>query len=140
MAKAANPKQAFGDRKPPLDYIPLTALLAMLEALFDGSLKYGAANWRDDPVEAQTYLSAATRHLKLWSVGEELARDTKVNNLGAVMACCAILLDAQAHGTLIDNRRHSKVEADLLHQAEKWVARLRANQAEREKQAAGEGV
>lgn len=130
----ANPKQIYGDKKPPLAYIPLSAQLAELEALYDGRLKYDPHNWRDNPVEAMTYVEAAMRHLQLYKVGEELTRDTLVKNLGAVKACCTILIDAAAHGTLIDNRRHSQIEADLLHEAEAWVSRLQAVQAERERQ------
>ncbi|TPJ51649.1 MULTISPECIES: dATP/dGTP diphosphohydrolase domain-containing protein [unclassified Mesorhizobium] len=134
MAKPTNPKAAFGDKKPPLAYIPLSAQLAELEALYDGLLKYEPHNWRDTKVEAMTYVEAAMRHLQLWKVGEELTRDTLVKNLGAVKACCTILIDAMAHGTLIDNRRKSQVEADLLHQGEEWVERLKAVQAERVRQ------
>lgn len=135
MAKD-NPKQAHGDKKPPLAYVPMVAELAMLEALYDGALKYDPHNWRDNPIKAMTYVHAAERHLKLFSVGEEMTRDTLVKNLGAVMACCAILLDAQAHGALIDDRRHSQVDADALHEAEKWVARLQEMQRAREQTAA----
>ncbi|WP_353640760.1 dATP/dGTP diphosphohydrolase domain-containing protein [Mesorhizobium sp. WSM2239] len=131
--KPTNPKQAFGDKKPPLGYIPLSALLALLEALYDGKLKYTPLNWRENPVEAMTYVEAAIRHLQLWKVGEEITRDTLVSNLGAVMACCTILIDAQVHGTLIDNRWKSQVEADLLHAAEHWVERLKEKQKERER-------
>lgn len=132
QAKPANPKQAFGDKKPPLGYLPMSAKLACMEALYDGMLKYGPHNWRDINVEAMTYVEAAMRHLELYKVGEEITRDTLVKNLGAVMACCTILIDAAAHGTLIDNRRHSKIEADLLHASEEWVARLKAVQQERD--------
>ncbi|MCV0350168.1 MAG: DUF5664 domain-containing protein [Nitratireductor sp.] len=128
-----NPKQIFGNKKPPLGTIPLSAQLACLQALFDGALKYGPFNWRKNPVEAMTYVDAALRHLQLWKAGEQLTRDTAVENLGAVMACCVILIDAEAHGTLIDNRPISKVEADMLHQAENWVAHLKQLQVEREK-------
>lgn len=127
-----NPKQVFGDKKPPLGYFPLSAKLACMEALYDGMLKYGPHNWRLTDVEAQTYIEAAFRHLELWKVGEERTRDTDVHNLGAVMACCAILIDAQVHGSLIDNRTYSGQEADLLHLAEIWVADLRQRQRERE--------
>lgn len=137
---APNPKQAMGDKKPPLAYVPMVAELAMLEALYDGALKYGPYNWTDDPVQAMTYVNAAERHLKLFSVGEEITRDTLVKNLGAVMACCAILLDAQAHGTMIDDRRHSKVDADALHDAEGWVARLREKQRQREAEKAAQAL
>lgn len=127
-----NPKQAYGDKKPPLGYLPLSAKLACMEALYDGALKYGAHNWRQQPVEAMTYVEGAIRHLELYKVGEETTRDTLVSNLGAVMACCAILIDAAVHGTLLDNRRKSQAEADLLHEAETWVALLKEKQRERE--------
>lgn len=128
---APNPKQLFGDKKPPLAYIPLSAQLANLEALYDGMQKYGPLNWRESPVEAMTYVEAAMRHLQLFKVGEEITRDTLVSNLGAVMACCTILIDAAAHGTMIDNRAKSTVEADLLYAGEEWVARLKEMQAKR---------
>ena len=128
-----NPKQINGMKKPPLGYMPLSAKLACSEALFDGRLKYGPHNWRDIAIEAETYIEAAFRHLELYKVGEDRTRDTKVLNLGAVMACCAILIDAEVHGALIDNRRHSPEEADLLHEAEKWVAHLQEAQVERDR-------
>lgn len=127
-----NPKQIYGDKKPPLAYIPMSAQLAELEAFFDGMLKYGPHDWRKNPVEAMTYVEAAFRHLQLWKVGEALTRDTRVQNLGAVRACCGILIDAELHGTLIDNRPISQIEADLLYSGEEWVARLKECQKQRE--------
>lgn len=128
----ANPKQAFGDKKPSLDELPLIAEIEVSLALQDGDNKYGFRNWRLNPVEARTYIKAARRHLGLWAEGEEHARDTGVNNLGAVMACCAILLDAQANDKLIDNRSKSTAAADRLHDAEHDVARLKDAQRKRE--------
>jgi hypothetical protein len=121
-----NPKKLYGDKKPALHLCPLSAQLAQWEAHMDGMLKYGEFNWRDQPVEAMTYIDAAMRHLRLYENGEELARDTQVQNLGAVMACCAILIDAAMHKTLIDNRKHSPQICDALHQAEDMVKHIRA--------------
>lgn len=129
-----NPKQQFGDKKPPLSYLPLSAKLACMEALYDGKLKYGPHNWREIEVEAMTYIEAAMRHLELYKVGEERTRDTKVHNLGAVMACCTILIDAHVHDTLIDNRPISQEEADLLYAAEEWIERLKECQRKREQE------
>jgi hypothetical protein len=134
MAKLEdNPKKAFGDKKPGLHLNPLSAAIAQWEAQFDGALKYGEVNWREQPVEAMTYIDAAMRHLRLYENGEKYARDTKVQNLGAVMACCAILIDAELHDTLIDNRKHSPESCDLLHErGEEMVKVLRDSQAVRE--------
>ncbi len=131
--KPANPKQAFGDKKPRLTLLPMTAMLAQEEAHRDGALKYGEQNWRDQPVEIMTYVDAAMRHLRLFENGERYARDTKVDNLGAVMACCAIIIDAMAHESVIDNRRPSTAACDALHdRGEKMVAHLREMQSQRE--------
>lgn len=120
-----NPKQQYGDKKPALAQLPLVGMVAQSLAHMDGDYKYNFRNWRNDPVEAITYVNAALRHLMLWAEGEELARDTQVPNLGGVMACCAILLDAQANDTLIDNRSKSQAACDSLHDAEKIVQFLK---------------
>jgi hypothetical protein len=132
--KVPNPKEKFGNKKPSLSLAPMSAQLAQIEAHLDGALKYGLYNWRINAVEAQTYIDAAMRHLRLFESGEELARDTKVQNLGAVMACCAILIDAELHGMMIDNRVKSKQTCDMLVKAEKTVARLKQMQKDREAQ------
>lgn len=134
-----NPKQLWGDRKPPLAQLPLTAQIHASLAHYDGDLKYGFRNWQDDPVEARTYINAAMRHLRLYENGEDFARDTGVHNLGAVIACCAILIDASYYGTLIDNREINPAACDLLHDAESIVEGLKqkakARKEEREENA-----
>lgn len=131
-APATNPKAAFGGKKPRLTLIPLTAQLAQQEAHLDGALKYGEVNWREVEIQYKTYADAALRHLMLAIHGEEQARDTKVSNLGAVMACCAILIDSAAHGTLVDNRDHSPAACDALHYAETMVQHLKQMQEARD--------
>ena len=131
--EGTNPKEAFGDKKPPLRLAPLSAQLAQVEAQLDGMLKYGIVNWRALPVKASTYIDGALRHLRLYENGENYARDTKVKNLGAVMACCAILIDAELHDTLVDDRNHSPQTCDLLHErGEQIVAVLKEMQRQRE--------
>jgi hypothetical protein len=44
------------------------------------------------------------RHLMAWIDGEDIAEDSGVHHLGHVMACCAIILDAETQKTLNDNR------------------------------------
>ncbi|WP_368508119.1 dATP/dGTP diphosphohydrolase domain-containing protein [Bradyrhizobium lupini] len=131
-ATPPNPKKLYGDKKPPLHLLPLAGMIHQSLAHMDGNNKYGFENWNDTPVEKLTYIGAILRHLELWKYGESYARDTGVHNLGAVMACCAILLDAELNGKLIDNTKHSKATCDLLHTAESIVERLNAAQRERE--------
>jgi len=132
MQNAPNPKKGFGDKKPPLHLLPLAGMIEQSLAHLDGNLKYGFENWNEYPVEKLTYIGAAIRHLLLYKYGETHTRDTKIHNLGGVMACCAIMLDAELNGNLIDNAKHSKATCDLLHETESVVSYLQAMQAERE--------
>lgn len=130
--KAPNPKAGMGDKKPSLTLCPLSAQIAQEAAQRDGMLKYGWVNWREVRIQPQTYIDAAMRHLRLYENGEEYARDTGVSNLGAVMACCAIIIDSAVHGTLDDNRKHSPQSCDILHEAEAMVLKLKGMQEQRE--------
>jgi len=113
-----NPKDLAGRCKPDLALVSGTMLAHMAAGLADGAAKYGVANWRDIPVEARTYISAAMRHLTDWMDREERASDSDVHHLGHALATIGIVLDALAVGTLIDNRpktagRSSKVFEEL---------------------------
>ena len=100
-----NPKDLLGVKKvPSLSVIPTAGLVQCGLAMVDGSEKYGRFNWREHPVKATIYIDAAVRHLMAWTDMEEDAQDSGVHHLGHVMACCAILLDAQEAGNLIDDR------------------------------------
>lgn len=123
-SNSPNPKKAYGDKKPALSQLPFSAQIEACIAFMDGALKYGFRNWRKDPVEARTYIDAAMRHIRLYEEGEKYARDTNVHNLGAVIACCSILIDAELYGTMIDNRSYNPKACDLLHEREKIVLDL----------------
>lgn len=125
----ANPKKVYGDRKPPIGLMPLAALIHGTLAFYDGKGKYGRANWRENHVEAQTYVEAILRHVLLFANGEDYARDTGVHNLGGVIASASLLLDAMANDCLIDNRVKSQAACDLLHSAEQDIQRLNAQHA-----------
>jgi hypothetical protein len=73
-------------------------------ALLDGAAKYGRMNWRATPVRASIYVDAAKRHINAWLDGEDLDPDSGLPHLGHAIACIAILIDAEAAGTLIDDR------------------------------------
>ena len=69
-----------------------------------GANKYGPWNWRQHPVAASVYVNAIMRHIKAWDEVEDIDSESGVSHLGHIMACCGILLDAQANGQLIDDR------------------------------------
>jgi hypothetical protein len=99
-----NPKTAIGISKAPLHTIPPVSLVHLGLAMEDGKKKYGLMNWRAKTVSASVYYDAMLRHLLAWWDGEDAAPDSKVHHLGHVMACCAILLDAEASTRLNDDR------------------------------------
>lgn len=111
---APNPKQKYGDAKIAIQTVPPIAFAYLGLALQDGAYKYGPFNWRQNPVEAMTYIGACLRHLMAWVDGEEVASDSKMPHLAHAMACLAILADAKECETLIDNRPPSGPFANVL--------------------------
>lgn len=99
-----NPKDLIGVTKPPVSAIPPVAILNLGKAMQDGKEKYGHMNWRETNVRSDVYYNAMMRHLLQWFDGEDRAEDSNCHHLAHVMACCAILLDAEASGSLIDDR------------------------------------
>lgn len=99
-----NPKKLYGDKKPPVHLIHPIAELHESAALRSGANKYGENNYIETPVEAMTYVGAIKRHLSQWLSGERVDAKELVHHLGAIKACCTILLTAEACNTLIDNR------------------------------------
>lgn len=104
-AESTNPKRQFGLASIPLHlWSPLASAYGSL-GLYNGSLKYGRNNFKATPVEASIYIAAAMRHLSAWAEGEEYDPADGVPNLGGVLANIAILLEARAAGTLVDDRQ-----------------------------------
>jgi hypothetical protein len=103
-ATPANPKQLYGDKKPPLHLIHMIAQLHEAAALHGGKRKYGENNYLETEIEAMTYVGAILRHLGQWVSGERVDSKELVHHLGAIRACTNILLTAEATGMLIDNR------------------------------------
>ncbi len=117
-----NPKTIQGAQKPDLSLIPPVALAYMATAMEDGAAKYGPFNWREDPVSFRTYIAACMRHLGNVLDGEDRCDDSDVLQLASVMASCAILIDAQACGTLIDNRPPTGRSGQVQNEIKAWKA------------------
>lgn len=99
-----NPKDRIGSTKLPLHLFPAAAIAAGSVGMLNGALKYGRANFRAESVRVSIYVDAAQRHLQAWFEGESNDPDDGVPHLAAVLANIAILVDASAQGTLIDDR------------------------------------
>lgn len=120
-----NPKDIASTARLPLDLWPHAATAMASIALLNGCLKYGRANWRSIPVKATVYVGAAQRHLAAWLDGEE-ADEEGVPHLSSVLASLAILVDAMAAETLIDDRPAPGGYRRMATELTPHVARLRA--------------
>ena len=99
-----NPKTAMGEAKPKISSTPTIGIREMGKVFELGAKKYGRYNWRLHQVSATVYYDAAWRHLSAWFDGEDLDPESGVSHLAHVMACMTILMDAQQHRMLNDNR------------------------------------
>lgn len=104
--KDGNPKTALGIKKPGDWCTPTIPYLEYSIVHMQGAFKYGAFNWRDDPVSISTYIEAAKRHMDLYKAGQRNASDTGLHHLAHAMTCLSIIIDAEYHNTLIDDRFH----------------------------------
>jgi hypothetical protein len=110
----SNPKSALGIKKIPLHLVSPISIVHEAMAMAEGGMKYGPYNYRQDSVAATVYVAAALRHIFDWSMGEENAKDSSIHHLGHAKACCGIILDAQACGSLIDDRYKTEAYAQLV--------------------------
>lgn len=105
-----NPKyvQAQKDGKAPMDKLVLSVLEGDAHVHNHGASKYGERNWRLDPIKASTYEAAILRHfLAYFRDKEDIDPDSGWSHLYHIRACCAVMLDAEFVGTLIDDRDRS---------------------------------
>jgi hypothetical protein len=99
-----NPKTEFGEAKPKMSDTPTYPITIMGQVFSGGAAKYGRFNWREKTVSSSVYYDAALRHLMAWFNREDLDPESGFSHLGHVMACMAILMDAEREGLLNDNR------------------------------------
>jgi len=129
-----NPKDAIGAGKLPLHLWPTTATAVGCLGFLEGALKYGRQNFRAIGVRSSIYYDAARRHLDAWWEGEDISPDAGVPHLASVLACIAIIVDAQAHGKLNDDRAFSidRKYRELVERLTPEVNRLRKLFADKE--------
>lgn len=123
IAAGVNPKDLVGRTKPGLHNLPLGPLFEVARAFDDGARKYGAFNWRGNPVLASVYFDAAQRHLSCWMHGNDRASDSGIHHLDHAMACLLIIRDAMQQGSLKDDRPQRNIPLDdILAQIAKDIA------------------
>ena len=122
MKPKMNPKhiQQLKEGKPPMEYVPYAPLAAVARVMKTGADKYGRRNWRQDKIMASTYVGAITRHALLeWAEGVDVDNDSGEHPLAHVIACCLLVMDAENHGTLVDDRSTCESKDPALQPASK---------------------
>jgi len=110
-----NPKDLMGSKKAPMAYVPSNVMAEVGVAMLEGSLKYGAYNYRNIAIQASEYYNAGRRHDEAWWNGEDYDPDTDcskdgddhmyaIHHIAKSIATRIVLLDAIMNGKLIDNR------------------------------------
>lgn len=117
QVKDSNPKDGCGAKKPPLSYIPRPVLYEVGNALFEGSRKYGAYNWRIAGVRASIYQDACGRHIDAWQEGQDLDPDSGVHHLSKAIAGLMVIRDAMICDKFVDDRPPS-APADWMEKAQ----------------------
>lgn len=108
-----NPKyvRAQKEGKIPMEYLVYSVLASDARVHKHGADKYGVRNWQIDEILASTYEGAILRHFLAWASGEDIDPDSGEPHLNHIRACCAVVLDAQAHQKLIDDRGRKESKA-----------------------------
>ncbi len=106
-AKATNPKDAVGSDKIPVHLWPEAATVVGSLGMLDGMLKYGRANWREAGIRISIYVDALRRHTNAFFEGENIDPDSGLPHLSHMLACIAIIVDADSQGQIVDDRQYS---------------------------------
>lgn len=99
-----NNKDTAGSMKAALKVVPPSLMIAASGPLKHGADKYGAFNWRTEPISLMGHLEAVYRHLFAYQDGEDNAWDSNMSHLDHALAGLAVIVDAAAYGTLKDDR------------------------------------
>ena len=101
MSEGVNPKDLIGAKKAPLRLVPPALTIEVARVMKLGAEKYGPYNWREYSVKLSVYLEAMLRHLLAAMDGEWEDPESGAPHVAHIAAGVAILLDAEANGSLI---------------------------------------
>ena len=103
--KPTNPKDIAGSSKVPMNSMLSGAVMGEVAlALFEGALKYGRHNYRQDGVRASVYYDAVGRHLSAWWEGEDVDEESGLSHITKAIAGLHILRDCSIRGMCNDDR------------------------------------
>lgn len=98
----------FDQDKPPLDLLPMEALIQVADVLKDGAIKYGRNNWQKG-MRWTRLLGGALRHLFAWGKGEDTDPETGRSHLAHAACCVLFLISYQTYQKGDDDRDQMRV-------------------------------
>jgi len=117
MSTKKNPKELAGAKKASLASIPPVALMELGRVCEIGAAKYGRFNWTESHIVASTYYDAILRHLLAWYTREEKDGEDGMSHMSHIMACTAIIIDAQHIDKMVDDRpKHTATVREVMEQ------------------------
>lgn len=120
-----NPKDAIAGDRLDLSLFPSTAIALGALKMTEGGLKYGPYNYRALPVRTSVYIASLKRHLLDFENGVDFD-ELGIHSLGGVLSSVAIMVDAIACGTLIDDRPPAVNIKTIFDAMRDKIAELRA--------------
>ncbi len=132
-----NPKDLAGATRAPLHLLPAVGIIHGAMGCFDGAVKYGPYNWREEKISLFGYLGALERHLQKLKDGEWFDKNDPYGgtHLGHIIATSAIILDAYHCDTLInDLPEQNGAAADVLEEIENMLEEMAADQGKSAKE------
>lgn len=127
--KPTNPKDIVGSDKLPLHLWPASATAYGSLGLLDGALKYGRSNWRVAGVRLSIYVDAIQRHTNALFEGEWIDPDSGVPHVSHILACAAIVADAEAAGKLEHDEQFPGGYREMVENLTPHVRRLKDKHA-----------
>jgi hypothetical protein len=116
-----NPKDRAALNRVPMHLLPKTGMVEAAMACRLGAMKYGPMNWREKPISLTGYIGAIYRHLIALENGQDHDVESGLSHFAHIIATASIILDAQLHDMLIDDRvcpsDKNAVRLDLLRAA-----------------------
>ena len=125
-----NPKTAAGRAKASLWLTSSTIALGDAAVSDLGGINYGVNNFIKEPVSCSVYLSATKRHIDDFAAGFDMDEDEPdIHNLLFARKNLEIIIEAQLHGTLIDDRVkqpwYREWRRKLVEAKKRWLERKR---------------
>ncbi len=101
--------QKHDDGRPPLGWLPRTAVVQVSQVLAYGARKYSRHQWRKG-MEWQRLIDASLRHIYAFSDGEDIDPESGLPHLAHAACCLSFLMEYTTTHPEFDDRYKKEVD------------------------------